>query len=524
MPRACALALTVTITVVLAATGCLGPDPLVRTASIPEGPFAYYSPASDTIPYIEPRTVADGPLTLAECIDIALQHNPRTAASWQSIRAAAAQAGQQYSRYFPSVNFTANGQRRKYQDLTPPQDEILQTTYEAKFNVTQLLLDGGARRANVNAAEAALRSTALRHNVTLLDVALEVERAYYNLLAAQSLLDVAEGTLRQRNSQLELAQRMQGAGLARPVEVLQAMTERDDARLGEVGARNQARITRGRLASAMGLSVSTDLEIVDVPEEVRVLQNKDVGALLDLATQNRPGLHAAVEQIASLREQSRAERAARWPTVEAQASYGWHDLYLLPEDKTEWSAAVLLDLPVFTGFQRTYRIRQVEAELSNAIATYEKLLRDVELEVWEAYSNVVQAEEAIVAAQKAVESANESLQAVEREYENGRVTIIELIDAQTAVTRALNREVTARLGWHLAVATLARGVGVTWAEGEFTALSGTESELEAGASANRVETPDAGESAGPVPPATEEEPQPGDTEAASPAGAEQAPQ
>ncbi len=442
--------------------GCLHPDPLSTTPGLPVGPFAVYDQAEEPVPVIPARWPEQGRFTLARCIELALHHNPRTSISWHSVLASAAQLGQQRSRYLPQAELSATGQRRKYQDLAGIEEAVKTETYDASVTVTQLLLDGGVRSANVNAAEAALRASAFRHNVELLDVALEVEENYYNLLAATSLLNVAEDTVDQRTRQWELATRLHQGGLARQVEELQAKAELADAESARVGARNQVRIARGRLASSMGLSVNYPLQIVEIPLGDAAPRRSGVESLIEAGTQNRPGLKAAVAQLASIREQLKAEKGSRWPRLEARASYGYNDTHLLFEDRNEWSAALVLNLPIFTGFQTTYRIKQVEEQLRNGIASYERLLRNVELEVWEAYSNVVRAEEAIRAADEFLRSALESRRAVERAYENGRATIVELIDAQTAVTRAQNRQVNARLGWRLAVARLERAVGRAW--------------------------------------------------------------
>jgi len=461
MHSACRASLIALAGTLMSLIGCAVSDPLQEMAATPLAPFALYGGRQDVPPKVETPRIGEAPLSLAQCMEIAFQRNPKTRVSWQSVRSSAAVVGQQRSRYMPQLEFTANRQKRKYQDLTEPQDEEILTTYEATFGVTQLLLDGGARRANVDSAQAALRSVAFRHNRVLLDVALEVENAYYNLLAAQSLLDVADKTVQQRTKQLQLAQAMRRSGFAREVEELQAAAEKADAELSIVSARNQLRVARGRLCSAMGVSVSSPVQIVAVPDEVRELHRQDVDALLAEAVRARPALKAAVSELTSVRHQLEAEKAGRLPTLELQASRGWRDTHLLPE-KEEWQVAVLFSLPLFTGFQRTYRIRQAEAELQSALAGYERLLRDVELEVWEAYSNVLQADEAIKAAKVFVNSADKSLQAVEKAYQNGGATIVEVIDAQTALTRAMNREVTATLGWYLAVAQLDRAIGRSW--------------------------------------------------------------
>jgi len=457
--------LEVSAALCVCAVGCVTPDPFGEMQRASAAPSSFCRVADEQPPQLPGQDASqwqlDSPLSLADCIRIALENSPASRSSWHSARAAAAAVGEARSLYLPQVEFQADGRRLKSQVLTEVEDIFIRSIYDAKLSMSQLLLDGGARRARVDAARAVLEGAGCLHNATLLDVALNTEVAYYELLAARSLLDVATDALRQRERHLEFAQALQEQGLGRLVDVLQVKAEKADAALAVAEARNLVRVARGRLASAMGLPVSTHVEIQDITSDVSREVQEDVEALLAEGTRNRPRLKAALAQLRALRHQLQAEKAARLPELTLSASYGWVDVHLLPEERDEWAVSLGLRVPVFTGFQRTYAVRKAEAELKGAIAEYQKLLRDVELEIWEAYSAVLEAQEALEAAEAYVQSSRESLRVIEREYREGRATIVELIDAQNVVTRARNRQVKAGLNWHLAITRLERAVGRT---------------------------------------------------------------
>ncbi len=449
----------------LCVTGCATQDPFGEMQDTPSGPSTRYHVLPEHPPAVAPPGIVPdldrGPLTLADCVVIALANSPRTGLSWETTQATAALVGQARSLYLPQADFTGLGQRQKYLAQTDVggENKYRRTRRTASFGVRQLLLDGGGRRANVLAAEAALLSADLRHNALLLDLALETEISYYRLLAAQSLLVVAEETVRQRTWHLELADLRLTAGRGRPLEGLQARADRDAAELAVVETRHQVRTMRGQLASIMGLPVSSPLEIVEIPEEAREFDKQDVERLMKEAAVTRPLLQAAIAEVERARQGLLAQEAARWPEVNASAAFGWADWHTPPNEEDEWSLAFNLSLPLFTGFQRTYRIRQAKAEYRAAVHAYGRALKDVELDVWEAYSGILRAEEALKAADTFVESARETVRVSKREYEGGRATIVELIDAQTVLTSALNRRATTRLDWYLAVSRVERTVG-----------------------------------------------------------------
>lgn len=302
---------------------------------------------------------------------------------------------------------------------------------------------------------------------------------------------MARQSLRQREHHLALATKRYDAGVGRRIDVLQAEAEKASAELSQVEARNQERLARGRLASAMGLEVSRPLEIQDIPESAFTTERNDAEALLDTAAKHRPQLQEAVAEIARRRLILRAEEAARRPELSATANYGWNDTHLLPEERHEWHLALEFSMPLFTGFQRTYTIREAQAQLRQAVNRYERLLRDVELEVWEAYSSLLQAEEAIKVAAVFVRTSQEGVEVAEQQYKQGRATIVELIDAQTAYSRAQARQVTARMDWYSALARMERAVGRAISTNSKPAAASEEQgaeELKAQASGNDAAT------------------------------------
>ena len=91
-------------------------------------------------------------------------------------------------------------------------------------------------------------------------------------------------------------------------------------------------------------------------------------------------------------------------------------------------------------------------------------MRGIELEVWTAYWQVIEAGEAIEAARELVASAEESARVAGGEYKSGVGSMIGVIDAQTARTEAKTRFVHARLDWYTAKARFERAVGRMFAQ------------------------------------------------------------
>jgi len=399
-------------------------------------------------------------LTLADSIRIALERNPRTRVSWRESLSAAARVGEASSAYWPDVEISSGAMRADPAAAgnAKAQGQGPVSTYNANLGVHYLLFDAGVRSNQVQGARADLLAANFRHNATMQDVAFHVEETYYDLLTSGWLVKVSEDSLKQAERHRQLAAARQAAGVAIRSDVLKAETEKAQAALALVQARSAERIARGQLADAMGIVVSQDFNIADVSYDLHKQEVADIDRLFQEAVDLRPDLSASLASIETQKAQVRTERSRYWPALTADASYGWRDDIFMPE-KDEWSIGVLLHWPLFTGFEREYRIERAKSDLARAQAEYEKALHGVDLEVWTAYVNVLEADEAIGAAETLVKSAEENALAAEAEYKNGTGTIIDLIDAQNSLTSARARLIQARIGWYKATAKVEKSIG-----------------------------------------------------------------
>jgi len=413
-------------------------------------------------------------LTLAQCIKISLTRNPETRESWQRARSAAAGVGRARSAYLPSVDFTAGAGRSDTVTLDQESAAGPADTYDAAFGLRYLLLDGGTRSAGLKGAAADLLEANFRHNATLQDMALKVEEAYYQLLAARELERVAEQTVRQTLYHVEVARARYKNGLVAKSDVLKAETEKADADLLRVRARSQVRIARGNLANVMGLKPSESFEVAELPRNQHHRELTDINRLMAEASTRRPELRAALAGIEANRMKVKAAGARYWPEVAINADYGWRDRSFVP-DSDEWSLGLGITWPLFDGLDREYTVQKANSDLAASVAVYEERLRGVELDVWTSYARFIEAGEAIKAAQALVDSAEESARVTEGEYKNGTASIIDVTDSQTSRTTANVRFVQVDLDWYTALARLERAVGRMLARGKNSVINGENS-------------------------------------------------
>ena len=451
----------------------VGRDPFNTERYVPTAPGAMWQPPS-ALPQVPEPPVArlqhDRALTLPELTELALQSNPRTRQAWYAARAQAAGVGIERSDDLPQITADLAYQRSESGSQTGNQNPWL-TRYGPAVTLSYLLYDFGAGDSRVEAAEYQALAAALSQNRVLQDVVFQVEQAYYRYLGFEALVRSNELFLKSVSTSLDATQRRREGGLATVADVYRAETQVAQAQLNLTRSRGELEKARGALASAVGLSVNTTLRIQSLEGEPRIREiTESLNDILSRAKLNRPDLIGAEAQARAARAQAEAASRGGWPTVSLNATTG-RTYYSndLPFTETN-SALVTLRIPIFTGFNQTYSVRQAEARASQAEATRDALSRQTELEVWQSYYDVQTAAGGVSTTAVQLRAATQTAEATLARYRGGFGSLLDLITAQVDESNARVQRIQSYLDWFTAVARLNFSIG---ASDTITATSAT---------------------------------------------------
>jgi outer membrane protein TolC len=115
---------------------------------------------------------------------------------------------------------------------------------------------------------------------------------------------------------------------------------------------------------------------------------------------------------------------------------------------------------IFDAFATHGQVKQARAALVAARIGYADAVLQVELEVQQAYLNLVTARETIRSQQKNVEQAKEALRLANERLGAGAGTQLEVLDARVALTRAQTTELLARGDYNKALAEFDRAMAM----------------------------------------------------------------
>jgi outer membrane protein TolC len=401
-----------------------------------------------------------GVIGLPQALDLALRSSPRTREAWLAARAAAAEVGSRAAAFWPDLGATLEAGRVRG-TAGGGQLSFQQNTATPALDLSWLLFDFGGREAEVTEARQLLVAANFAHHDALQDVVLDVTTAYYSYVSARALRDAANADVEGATASLEAAERRHQAGLATIADVLQARTALSSSRLALQRAEGDMQVIRGALATAMGLPADLPVEAAPLPEDIPVAAaSEGIEQALSRALALRPDVLAARARAAAAGERIAQERADGLPalTLSGAGSRVYYDT-AGRDPSDNYSARVLLRVPLFSGREHHYDVERARQEAAQAQAQVATLANQVRLQVWTAYYDLQTAAARFATTGDLLASAEESARVAAGRYQAGVGSILDLLAAQSALADARAQRILARADWLLSLARLAHDTG-----------------------------------------------------------------
>jgi outer membrane protein TolC len=185
---------------------------------------------------------------------------------------------------------------------------------------------------------------------------------------------------------------------------------------------------------------------------------EEVAKLIDDARSHRPDLSAAEAQIKAAQAGVAAAEAAGKPTVSLSSALTFADSGIAASSRNA-ALGIQVSIPLFTGYNTTYRIRAAQEQVAIKQAQREKLGLQIALDVWKAYQGLMTETQSVRSSQDLLLSASQSERVALGRYKAGVGNILDTLTAQSALASARQQQIQAMYNWHIARAVLAQAIG-----------------------------------------------------------------
>jgi len=416
------------------------------------------------------------PLTLAEAMLLALQHNPALKAAGLTVETAEADLAKARARFLPKVNFNET-----YTFSDSPTQVFMNKLNQRVFTANDFLLNNlnhpkafGDFRAGISmsqplfqAGEAYLGYQQARLGQEMAgalvlssrqQLLFQVTQAYFGLQLAQERLRVVQKARETAAQHLKIAQTRYQAGSVVQADVLSAEVHLARLTQEEMTAASQVKIAQSALSTVVGLPEAGKRILAPAPKEPAALPPR-LEDLEKTAQEKRPDLKR-LELAARVAQQEYSKARYNYlPRLHVVAEYDVDQRRLFGSNADSYTVMALMNFNLFNGLSDLARVRESRAKEAQAREFKRDLEDRIRHQVTEAILNLKTANERLHVARTSVAQAREGLRLIRLRYQEGLTILVDLLTSEDALKNAELGEVAALFDTHLAQAGLELALG-----------------------------------------------------------------
>jgi outer membrane protein TolC len=379
-------------------------------------------------------------------------------------------------------------------------------TWEAAVRLEQLIWSEPVW-AGIDISELTYQAREWLRRELILDVTQATAVSYLDVLRTKTLERIRRDDVALTRSNLELAETRRRVGIADRSEVFRWESQLATSKRNLVVTTSQMRVAQLLLKRLLHRSLGEHLElaetglddptlfphgrrlegVIDNPWSLAVFEDH----LVQRGLQNSPELQQIAREIGVGRRLVESRSAAFWsPTVGlfAEGSRAFHKSgtfapaagVVLP-DRNDWTLGLSVNYPIYTGGARHARLFQAREEHAQLLVERAAAAERVEQSVRSSVQFTFASHTSIRLSQQAAEAASDNLELVLDSYGQGIVSILDLLDAQSAALTAELEAASAIYDFLIDLMDVQRAAGefhvflneedmTRWEEGVFDAL------------------------------------------------------
>jgi outer membrane protein TolC len=391
---------------------------------------------------------------LAELVDLAERLNPETRLAWSHAKEAAAAVGLAKSEYYPLLALKATADTARLPEplpLTPQKAgymDVEAQELQPMATLEWVLLDFGRRAADVRAARARLLAANLGFNGRHQQIVFKVQTAFYRLSSLIGRISAAQASLDSALKIQEATEERFKNGLAAAPDVSRARQLAAQAAFDLEEALSKERDAEVSLAESIGVLPTTPIRIVDfsrVPLPNRM--EETVEQFIDRTLEQRPDLLAKVAALRAKEAEIHRAQSAYLPllALQGEAGHAYENSQVRAggrtfswesTDQTTWGVGLALTWDLFDGGARKRRLEIARSERDAARHELEDAKDKAISQMWQYYTSTKLAFRRLDVAAALLDASEKSYEQTFEGYQNGLNSLVDVLDAQRALSSA----------------------------------------------------------------------------------------
>ena len=403
-------------------------------------------------------------LTLEQVIAQAIANHPAVLRAQEDVLAAEARVGQNRSMEYPVVEGSA-----AYTRLDPAAqltfagrelNLVPNDNWDFHVGARHSLFDFGRKSTQVELSRSRVQTAKDATETVRASLAYTAARAFYAILFLRRAIEVQDEEISALHQHLEVVRHKIAAGTALGYDTLTTRVRIAAVENQRVDATNSLKKQSVVLRELLGLPTEAPMKIKGSLELVYVGLNED--SLWAIAQVQRTEIRLSGDAENSARIQQRLAAVSDRPSLNAFVQYGFMNgypmnLYAL---QGNWVGGAQVQVPIYNANRRRFLRQEADAALHSEQEQRQILDRQIRAEISRAVADIRASLDKLETSKVQIQQAEEAVNLARLRYENGTITNVDLLDAETALTEAELVQEQALLGHVLASTALQQATGV----------------------------------------------------------------
>lgn len=352
-----------------------------------------------------------------------------------------------------------------FEDIEPATMRIefgRQDNIQLQLQAEQIIFAGTGLHRQRAMAVAQLSSAREEERVARHEAAMNAEKTFWQMALARESVSVTDAAIETAETHIALLESFVQVGMASQSDMMAARVQLASLKFERLRARQGASLAENafRMWVHVPDDVSIELDLDGGTAPLRLPENRD--AVIDLARDSRPEIKMLGYQHDSARHGAGAAWSSWLPAVVFRAN-----MYLKNPDRSNepnfyWSGDLTIGLQ-WRLWDRGTAIttnRQARAGMRQIEAYRRQLSAGIKLEIEQALAQRREATEQMLVADEAVALAHESLRLSQLNLGEGMARNVDVLEAQTQLSKAQLDRLFAETNFRLAEANLRRAIGL----------------------------------------------------------------
>lgn len=321
------------------------------------------------------------------------------------------------------------------------------------------LYTGGANEANIKKSDLGLHASKLTTERERENLKLDVIKAYYDALEARRTVDVRQETVDKYQDHYTNVSQLYAAGSKARIDVIRSSVELSNAQQDLIKAQNAYEVDLASLRNYINMDRNEPLTLTSDFSYDRF--DIDMDSCIDYAYRNRKDLLVDQYKYNQQDQAVKAAKAGYLPTLKANLGLSGDNSFQPSSDSSRGvSGGLTLSWNIFDSGVTRAQVTAAENQRDIAKLTLDKDKEDIDLSVRQAYYNMREAEKRFNSTGDAVKQAEEDYFIAREKYRAGEGLMLDIIDAQEALSTARLNYISAEYDYARFKATVENAMGI----------------------------------------------------------------